>query len=142
MGSGKGKARRAQAPSAFAGEEPDGKRHYADGRASGRINRESGWWLNGQRVAHSVVFHGREWEDFVRGSGLLGVKVAEYYFEENDVGHFDTAEYLEFITDLFNDAVSVGAIELPASYKAEDFQFRIVAGDLDSDGSLRSEEHT
>src|ERR1039457_6647606 len=89
MGSGKGRARRAQAKKSL-----------------------------------DVVFNATKWYDFVQDGEVEQVRVDEYYLGGEDDG-LDEADYERIYSELFADAVVVGAVSLPAGYAPDDFEFRV-----------------
>src|ERR1039458_345963 len=97
MGSGKGKARRAQVASAA------GRAYVA------REGQEVKWDVN-------------QWNEFVAGESMKNVMVDEYYLSKGAMK--STLEnYGVVFSELFADAVAVGAIVLPDGISVDDFRF-------------------
>ena len=97
MGSGRGKTRRAQALVSQAAK---------------------------QTKKFDAAFQEDKWKEFVRDSGLRKVNLQQYYLGKI-VPNLTDSEAEVIITNLFNDAVLVGAITLPANCVSDDFQFFI-----------------
>jgi hypothetical protein len=101
MGSGKGRARRAQ------------QVHHAVGNAS------------------EILVDEEKWGEFVDSGGLADVPIYGYYLQKNasklitifQIGELPDDADMKVVRELFADAVSVGAIVLPESYDADDFEF-------------------
>jgi hypothetical protein len=72
------------------------------------------------RVSYSRVI----WAEFMKLSGLRKVNLHEYYLGSPSPDA-STAEYQKIITELFEDAVAVGALILPPPYKTKDFLFQV-----------------
>ena len=72
----------------------------------------------------TVTIDTKKWEvDFVRKQKLRKVNVFEYYL--GGVPQGVTSRDCEYVvTDLFRDAVAVGALTLPAPFIPEDFTFQ------------------
>src|ERR1039458_4211841 len=70
-----------------------------------------------------LSFERQKWDDFVQNSGMGEVKAYRYYRwpPKKSVVFYDAEE---MITELFMDAVDVGAIFIPDGYSAEDFVFK------------------
>jgi hypothetical protein len=66
-----------------------------------------------------------KWDEFIRGTGLRGVGVREYYLGEDVVSASDV-EVQKVFTELLADAVSVGAVVLPVPYTVASFEIRVV----------------
>src|ERR1035437_4932500 len=69
-------------------------------------------------------YHLVEWTRFVNSSGLEKINLHEYYLGE-ELLQITNDDYAKLLTELFADAVAVGAIVLPRLYKAEDFLFEV-----------------
>ena len=74
--------------------------------------------------ADLVVFEQSLWQDFVSDSGLGDTPLAQYYLGRN-VRRYKGSEFERVLNELFADAVAVGAITLPPSYRAEYFIFAV-----------------
>ena len=96
MGSGKGKNRRAQAPSATSNPE----------------------------TTEHVAYDADKWREFTNSEGLWGMRVYDYYLGEGNDRYPTKKEYEKVMSELFQDAVDVGAFSLPSPYKAKDFVFQ------------------
>ena len=79
-----------------------------------------------------VYYYDKKWEEFVAKSGILEMDTLAYYLGKTP-DELTSAEQGKFFTELFADAVVVGAIVLPAPYVAEDFRFHVDAGKNDYD---------
>jgi hypothetical protein len=66
-----------------------------------------------------------EWQEFVWGSKMGDVQLHEYYLGTAPE-ELTSEDYEKLLTELFSDAVAVGAIALPDPYRPDDFAFRIV----------------
>src|ERR1039458_7358275 len=86
------------------------------------------------KTAHKndVVFKREVWNEFVRGANLGSVRLGRYYLESASEGlsganfwevGLTSKDLSKLLTNLFVDAVEVGAIVLPAPYGFEDFVF-------------------
>ena len=96
MGSGKGKNKRAKAAHApIAQNTPQG----------------------------DIVFDELKWDEFVQ-SNLKGKNIYKYYLGTLPITVTDY-EHEQVMTELFEDAVAVGALPLPSPYQAKDFAIRI-----------------
>src|ERR1017187_8346567 len=93
MGSGKGKTRRAQA-----------------------VARPT------KPKVKAAVHHPEKWEEFIRAAGLEDVKVYDYYLGQRSSHSNSNLERSRVATELFEDAVAVGAIVLPKPYVIGDFK--------------------
>ena len=104
MGSGRGKNRRSQATTTPA--------------AKGK--RKPRW---------AEVFNESIWNEFVIDGDLKNYNLYKYYGVLDASGNAPQqpshADYEKVITELFADAVAIGAIALPSPHKAEDFAFKI-----------------
>src|ERR1039458_5086384 len=96
MGSGAGKTRRTRASS-------------------------SPFWEKSKRKA-VPAFHEDRWEAFVNDGKLSNISLWKYYLG-NKSEWVKRYSYENLATELFADAVAVGAITLPDPYEANDFQF-------------------
>src|ERR1017187_6209721 len=83
-------------------------------------------------LKNPVVYDPAAWQDFVRESELGSVPIAEYYLGRN-AQHYTGPEHEKVMDELFADAVAVGAITLPPSYKAQSFTFAVAGGDTRSE---------
>ena len=106
MGSGKGKQRRVQA--ATAQPVPDDLR---DKRSSVSTEEE----------------RKRKWRIFAKKSGVAGVKITQYYLGRDVIP--TVSDCNKMASELFNDAVQVGAVVLPDGYSVEDFEFYVRLSD-------------
>ena len=93
-----------------------------------------------------AVFNRQKWQVFLRESDLEGMSLHKYYLGKKD-SHVPDYQLEKVVTELFADAVEVGAIILPSPYKPADFEFKVKASDgfgLDSsriDVSLLGKPH-
>jgi hypothetical protein len=96
MGSGKGKARRAQ--------------------ATAHSNRSH---------AKTISYAEEKWAEFIEKSDLGTTNVYEYYLGQNHNYNYplDADDYKKLLEELFQDAVAVGAITLHSPYHVDDFAF-------------------
>src|ERR1039458_2180378 len=69
-----------------------------------------------------------KWGEFVKTSGLEKTRVFAYYLNDAHTQGHAYFEREKLTTELFQDAVSVGAITLPPPYKVDDFEFRVEHG--------------
>ena len=70
-----------------------------------------------------------KWEEFVNESGIEHVSAYKYYLGTLP-GKCGAAEHEKVTTELFADAISVGALILPPPYIAADFEFKMVPGSI------------
>ena len=103
MGAGQGKSRRTQIVSAGA------KTQIAAAGA--------------KTVLALPVLDDKKWEQFVHSSELETVNVYQYYLGRNDLPRYNNDEHRKVAKELFEDAVAVGALNLPSSYNVDDFEF-------------------
>src|ERR1039458_6030892 len=95
MGSGQGKSRRAQS-------------------------------AQGARSLHPIRYDGVRWAEFLQSINLKEMTLFEYYSYKIQTFPFVAlADREEVIRELFHDAVDVGALTLPGSYQAQDFDFSV-----------------
>jgi hypothetical protein len=73
-----------------------------------------------------VVLVEKKWTSFLEDNHIGRIKVYKYYFD-NIPQQPAASDYEAAITELFADAVAVGAITLPSPYSTESFQFKIAA---------------
>ena|ERR1035437_6652014 len=99
MGAGKGKSRRSLSVSAPAAQKVE-----------------------------AVTLQRETWKNFVKSSGLENTNLYDYYLGAGNRQASDAAQYEKIVTELFSDAVSVGAILLPEPYQADDFRFKMAPG--------------
>ena len=101
MGAGQGKMRRVLRPGLESGAQ-----------AKAAVNRAS--------------FDRAKWEKFVAESGLERVRISDYPLgRDAEVTVLLITPHQKMVTELFQDAVAVGALTLPDAYGAEDFQFNV-----------------
>ncbi len=119
MGSGQGKSRRGQVVSP-----------RLEAQASTRTPVPAA-----QRRNHLAVFQEQKWAEFLKKSDLEGTTIIKYYLGSVPKTLVE-ADYEKMITELFADAVTVGAILLPVQYRhpapytVEDFVFTVSPDDL------------
>src|ERR1035437_794354 len=109
MGAGKGMARRGRAT------RP---------RLRGRVTRPrlgAQTTLASPSVNNTVAFVEEKWEEFVRNAGTRATRLHDYYLGGSSEDASDD-ECAKIVSELFNDAVTVGAIVLPSGSAAADFQ--------------------
>ena len=75
-------------------------------------------------TARSADFNAAKWDAFVADNKLGRAKLHEYYFGQLPPFTSPRA-FMDAVTEVFTDAVAVGAIVLPSPYEPEDFQFEI-----------------
>ena len=79
-----------------------------------------------QIISPVAVYNYEKWAEFLEKSGLRNVKACKYYLGRDEHWTaYSEEEHSRLITDLFADAVTVGALELPDPYVAHDFKFRV-----------------
>src|ERR1039458_6255214 len=66
----------------------------------------------------------QKWHDFVANSELEDVNIHEYYLGHTYPSPTDEG-YEKMVTELFADAVEVGAVVIPDELRAEDFTFKM-----------------
>ena len=82
----------------------------------------------GAKLRASVEFVPEKWEEFVESSEMRGTSLTHYYCGENkNFQQLSMDDHQKVTTEIFNDAVAVGAIVLPEPFVAEDFEFRGMA---------------
>ena len=120
MGSGKGKSRRGRAVR----PQMNTQTVAAPGTLTARDEVR---WLRIMRASKlEVGFDMDVWRRFIAANGLSKVNVYKYYqVSVNSALPLRLADYERVLTELFADAVTVGAIVLPGAYKPEDFEFRV-----------------
>src|ERR1035437_6868886 len=74
-------------------------------------------------ITQGVLYDQRKWREFVGSHELQHVTVRDYYL--GGTVSPSAADYARMFSELFQDAVAVGAITLPAPYQAEDFTLTI-----------------
>jgi hypothetical protein len=74
----------------------------------------------------SADFQIAKWEEFVEGLGVQNVKIRQYYLE-GATRKLTFEDCGKLITELFVDAVTSGALTIPSSRKAEEFEFCVVS---------------
>src|ERR1035437_9527614 len=99
MGSGKGKVRRSQA--GIKAAPPSLQKTWCDAS---------------------------KWVEFIEDNGLEDGLLYEYYLGANAAKCSGDAATAKVFSELFADAVTVGAINLPEPYVAADFEFQISSG--------------
>ena len=93
------------------------------GSGKGKSRRTNAATAALRTVAHATPDE-EKWHDFVESCELASVGILRYYLGRSP--RKLTAEDCELVlTELFSDAVTVGAIALPEPYKAEDFAFDV-----------------
>src|ERR1035437_7383849 len=109
MGSGKGKSRRARAA-------------HSD-------------QVSAPAATPAVLYSPEKWKEFAENGELERVRILRYYLGQ--IPQRNTKISLEELnelyekaaTELFTDAVAVGAITLPSPYSVDDFEFKIATGE-------------
>ena len=71
-----------------------------------------------------VHFLPARWREFITDNGLAKVGLHQYYLGAEKEKMLEE-DYAYLLTELFTDAVKVGALTLPGDYEAEDFQIQI-----------------
>jgi hypothetical protein len=112
MGSGKGKSRRSRAVISHAGGASAAPQLKTKAASSTPANMEG------------AKFDELKWEEFVNNNVNSSTKLFKYYLGDNTPGANQDVHALVAV-ELFFDAVAVGAIVLPDSYAADDFEFSI-----------------
>ena len=84
--------------------------------------------LAATRVSPQAIFENVKWHEFLEEGGLTKQKIHQYYLGGKAPNDNDEARMRELVTEIFNDAVAVGAITLPKPYTAADFVFAKAAG--------------
>jgi hypothetical protein len=69
----------------------------------------------------------KKWADFLKSSGLESVRLYDYYLGKRAVKNFAVEDCGKVVVELFQDAVEVGAIELPGGLSPADFQLEVKA---------------
>ena len=100
MGAGKGQTRRVQG-------RVSGVRHAP-------VKTKATKWVK-------VKFNRSEWAQFLKDSRLANVNIYKYYLGSIP-SKITFEDYDKVLTELFADAVEVGAVVLPEPYKAADFR--------------------
>ena len=109
MGSGRGQSRRARTSLARVDLQDDGQ------PTPGSI----------VRAALPLTFDGKKWQSFVDDNGLRNINVTKYYLGSYPASPMMISHREKVITELFKDAVAVGAIVLPPNCIAHDFEFKV-----------------
>src|ERR1035437_2896066 len=80
-------------------------------------------------------YNGKKWADFMDSSECRAVPLYEYYlgFPEK-IADYTLEEEEKVVTELFLDALHVGAIVLPQPHVADDFRFVCSAGSIPEKG--------
>lgn len=70
-----------------------------------------------------------KWEQFLKNGGVQNTKMVKYYPCEKVIHEgVPELDWVHIVTELFQDAVAVGAISLPEPYSSGDFEFSVVQG--------------
>ena len=93
------------------------------GSGKGQNRRAQSILPSGDAITkYDVRFHRRKWDEFLNSNDLGNMNIYKYYI--GSIPYTRTAEnILKVLKELFTDAVTIGAINLPTPYKAEDFTF-------------------
>ena len=76
------------------------------------------------RPLETVAFYEDKWAEFVENSELKKVPLTQYYCGEDlSFAQITRADHEKMMTEIFKDAVEVGAIVLPEPFTADNFQF-------------------
>ena len=103
MGAGKGKTKRAQAPTTKRAPAPSAK---------------------SPSRAHEVKLDLDKWREFAISTGITHENLHRYYLEEDYVQGLQQPEnYEKVMTELFADLIEIGALTLPEPFTTEDFVF-------------------
>src|ERR1035437_6498353 len=99
--------------------------NYRMGSGKGKTRRVQA--TTSGTAVEEVVLVEKKWASFLEDNHIGRIKVYKYYFD-NIPQQPVASDYEGAITELFADAVSVGAITLPSPYNVESFQFKIEIG--------------
>src|ERR1035437_7287284 len=72
---------------------------------------------------NDVTVKRKEWEGFTNKTSVERLSLDDYYLSGANKEWTDE-EWAEVVTNFFADAVAVGAVVLPTTYEAEDFEFK------------------
>jgi hypothetical protein len=75
----------------------------------------------------TVSYNEDAWARFVHEIDWAGTHVYDYYLCQNDIWEHTSEEHEKVATELFADAVDVGALILPPGCTSKEFQFKIEA---------------
>ena len=118
MGSGKGKTRRTS------GLQPGSR--ITSGAPQLRAQTQKTTWSPPPYIYEDSF---DKWTEFVHDSGLEGTNYFKYYlgddYSVNNSATWTVPNMEKAFNELFEDAVAIGAIELPQSYVAEDFLIKM-----------------
>src|ERR1035437_9193525 len=102
------------------------------GAGKGKTKRASGT-RTGASAGELVEYHPRNWQKFVKESGIASMGVNRYYLLAEEIaepGELSSQARKKIITEVFADAVTTSTIVLPDPYKVEDFVFKGNGGDF------------
>lgn len=95
------------------------------GSGSGKVRRARATSVgNGT----AVLCDKQKWEEFVSSQGLEQLTLQEYYLGDSGLSgksQHTTERYKKIHIELFKDAVTVGAINIPNPYTVDDFKFKV-----------------
>jgi hypothetical protein len=120
MGAGKGKTRRGRSERAGLEGRSD-RAQLATAVAKLRRTRATA-----AAAKLTAEWEPSKWAEFLQTGKLGRVKLANYYLGKGAPRDLDNAQSELVATELFKDAVAVGAVVLPDSHVAEDFEFKIL----------------
>src|ERR1039458_1223352 len=115
MGSGKGKTRRGRAVML------PGREELVESQLVAQTNTKV-LKVEAEKTAGAVTYVEGKWEEFVRDAILGPVRMDHYYLGRASRLRVN-GDYEQMLSKLFADAVDVGAVVLPGSYVAENFEF-------------------